>query len=167
MTTFYFAVIEPLTRNYVDWALTNLSEETKDSRDNEPLSIAEKTRLLRALYRFQLCCNLFGMGRLRDSGVPQSRSIRFKHVDILKLFICLFEPWEVEETACIYAFAKEKYERIFNDIRWDVHEGNPKFEGQRPPTPDGAFDFDNSCKYSYVQFSSYTLIMILSRRFFV
>lgn len=132
--------------------MTNLSEETKGSLDNEPLSEVEETRLLRALYRFQLCCNLFGVGRLRASGEFRLSWQRFQPVDILKLFICLFEPWEVEEIACIYAFASEKYDRVFEDIRWDVHEQNPKFEGQRPPTPDGAFDFDNSCKFSPVLF---------------
>jgi hypothetical protein len=58
------------------------------------------------------------------------------------MFICIFEPWEVEEIACMYTFSKEKYNQIFRDIRWDVHEENPKFADQRPPTPVGAFDFD-------------------------
>lgn len=66
-------------------------------------------------------------------------------MEIGTIFLDLFEPWEVEEISCIYTFAKERYNQIFNDIRWNVHEENPKFEGQRPPTPEGAFDLDNSC----------------------
>jgi len=146
MATFHSSVIKPLVRCYVDWTLTNLSEETEGSPDHEPLSKTEEIRLLRALYRFQLCCNLFGAGRLRASRSFRLLSPRFQPVDILKLFICLFEPWEVEEIACIYAFAREKYDLVFEDISWDVNEQNPKFEGHRPPTPDGAFDFDNSCR---------------------
>ena len=56
--------------------------------------------------------------------------------------------WEIEEIACIYTFAMKKFDRVFDDIRWDVHQENPKFEGQfRPPTPEGAFDFDSSCQF--------------------
>ena len=78
---------------------------------------------------------------------PSQPRLGFQSVDILKIFICIFKPWEVEEIACIYTFAKEKYDQIFRDIRWDVHEGKPKFEGQRPPTPEGTFDLDNSCQF--------------------
>lgn len=48
--------------------------------------------------------------------------------------------------ACIYTFVQEKYDQIFGDISWDVDEKNPKFDGQRPPTPVGASHFDNSCQ---------------------
>lgn len=62
----------------------------------------------------------------------------------------IYEPWEVEEMLCVDVFAKAKFNQVFNDIHWDVHEENLRFEGQhRPPTPDGAFDFDNSCQ-SYI-----------------
>ena len=55
--------------------------------------------------------------------------------------------WEVEEIACVCTFAKEMYAQIFHEIRWDVHQDNPKYKGQRPPTPPGTFDLDNDCKY--------------------
>ncbi|KAI9775412.1 MAG: hypothetical protein M1839_001106 [Geoglossum umbratile] len=142
MAAFHSSIVEPFARCYVDWALTNLFEETKGSLNNGLLSKAEETRVLRALYRFQLCCNLFGWGRFSASSWRKWRRDAFYDIDILKLFLCLFEPWEVEEIACIYAFAKEKLDQIFEDIRWDVHEENPKFEGQRPPTPVGAFHLD-------------------------
>lgn len=101
-------------------------------------------RIFRALYRFQLFCNLFGTGRYLS---PRQLRLIFDAVDILDLFICVFEPWEVEEIFCVYAFAKFKYNKVFNDISWDVDEKNPKFDGQRPPTPEGAFDLGNSCQY--------------------
>lgn len=144
VAAFYSSIIKLLARLYTGWALTNLADETKDVQNHEPLSRTEETRLLRAMYRFQLCCNLFGKGHHGTSLQPRSG---FRSVDILKAFVCIFEPWEVEEIACIYAFSKEKYNQIFNDIRWDVDEKNPKFEGQRPPTPEGAFDLENSCKF--------------------
>ncbi|OAQ67123.1 hypothetical protein VFPPC_08569 [Pochonia chlamydosporia 170] len=110
-------------------------------QSHAPLSCTEQTRLMRALYRFQLSCNLFGRGHFASTLQPP---LRFEAVDILSMFLCLFEPWEAEEIGCINMFAKEKYDQVFIDIRRDVHEENPKFDGRRPPTPEGAFDFDNS-----------------------
>lgn len=142
IVAFHSSIIKPLVRHYTAWALDNLSKEAGDPQNHESLSITEETRLMRALYRFQLCCNLFGVGRYRSYLQPR---LGFDSVGILKIFICIFEPWEVEEIACIYSFAKEKYNQIFDDICWDVNEKNPKFAAQRPPTPEGAFDLDNSC----------------------
>jgi hypothetical protein len=135
MAAFHSSIIKPLARHYISWALANLANETKNSQSHKPLSRTEETRLLRALYRFELCCNLFGLGRHGTIGQKSD----FKSKDILKMFICIFEPWEVEEIACMYTFSEEKYIQIFDDIRSDVHEENPKFADQRP---EGAFDFD-------------------------
>lgn len=148
VAAFYSSIIKPLARCYVNWTLTHLHDETKYSRDDRSLSTTEEIRLLRALYRFQLCCHLFGLSRLGSRKVISLSRERFESDDILRLFLCLFEPWEIEEIACFYAFVTDKYDAIFNQIHWDVHEENPKFEGQRPPTPDGAFDFDNSSRLS-------------------
>ncbi|KAE8361152.1 hypothetical protein BDV27DRAFT_148066 [Aspergillus caelatus] len=141
LAVFYFSIVKPLAKYYTSWALGNLAAETDKPRSNEPLCKMQETRLIRALYRFQLCCNLFGAGCQKSS---QKQRLGFDSVEIGTIFLDLFEPWEVEEISCIYHFAKERYNQIFNDIRWDVHEENPKFEGQRPPTPEGAFDLDNS-----------------------
>ncbi|PWY90594.1 hypothetical protein BO94DRAFT_623342 [Aspergillus sclerotioniger CBS 115572] len=141
MVTFHLSIVEPLVRRYAVWALGNLAQEPEVRQCDASLSKTEELRLLRSMYRFQLCCNLFGVG---CHGTPFSPRSEFDSVSILKVFLSIFEPWEVEEIVCIYAFAKAKYNQIFDDIRWDVHEENPKFDGQRPPTPDGAFDLDNS-----------------------
>jgi hypothetical protein len=144
LVAFHIAVVEPLVQVYASWALANLTEETGDAKGQKPLSKMEEARLFRAFYRFQLCCNLFGMGRATRL---RARRYEFDSLDILRFFFCLFEPWEVEEIACIYTFAKVKYTKIFDDIRWDVHKDNPRFEfDPYPPTPKGAFDFDNKCE---------------------
>ncbi|KAJ5105375.1 hypothetical protein NUU61_002722 [Penicillium alfredii] len=93
MVEFHSSIIEPLARQYTDWALTNLAQESVSPLTRDTLSKAEETRVVRALYRLQIHGNLFGP-----------------------------------------------------DAPWDVNENNPKFDGQRPPTPDGAFNFDNSCE---------------------
>ncbi|KAJ9202201.1 hypothetical protein DTO164E3_3130 [Paecilomyces variotii] len=149
IVAFHSSIIKPLARHYTAWALDNLSKEVGDPQNHESLSITEETRLMRALYRFQLCCNLFGVGRYRSYLQPR---LGFDSVDTLRIFICIFEPWEVEEIACIYSFAKEKYNQIFDDICWDINEKNPKFAAQRPPTPEGAFDLDDSwVRYSLLK----------------
>ncbi|KAK9442410.1 hypothetical protein VB005_03470 [Metarhizium brunneum] len=141
MVMFHNSIVQPLARYYFTWLLGNLAREQGALQSHEPPSRTEETRLMRAMYRFQLSCNLFGKGKHAPTLSPP---LGFESADILRLFLCLFEPWEVEEIACINTFVTEKYDRVFSDIRWDVHEENPKFDGQRPPTPDGAFDFDNS-----------------------
>lgn len=144
MVAFHKSIMVPLARHYTDWALDNLDNETKRLRRRDPMSGTEETRLMRALYRFQICCNLLGA----HGDAPFWSDLKLH--DTLNMFICLYEPWEVEEIGCVYAFAETKYNQIFTDIRWDVHEENPKFEGQRPPTPEGAFDLDNSCEFPFL-----------------
>lgn len=61
---------------------------------------------MRALYRFQLYCNLFGVSQYK---VDHQWMLRFQDEDILRIFMDIYEPWEVEEIACIYAFTKEKF----------------------------------------------------------
>lgn len=158
MIAFHSSIVNPLAKYYTTWALNNLAGEDGGLQSHAPLSCTEQTRLMRALYRFQLSCNLFGRGHFASTLQPP---LRFEAVDILSMFLCLFEPWEAEEIGCINTFAKEKYDQVSTDIRWDVHEENPKFDGRRPPTPEGAFDFDNSCRSR--AFYSLVLMLILTQ----
>lgn len=132
----------PLAAHYIGWAFNNLAKETKKDplQSYEPLSRTEETRLVRALYRFQLYCNLFGVSHYR---FRCQWMLEFDHVNILRIYLGNYEPWEVEEIACIYAFTKATFNQVFDDIRWDVHQDNPRFEEHRPPTPQGAFNLDS------------------------
>ena len=137
---FHFTVIKPLLERFTIWALARLATETGGSPQHRPLSTTEEARVMRAMYRFQLCCNLFHKRRSWFWW-------RMKSIDIARLFFCLFEPWEVEEVICIYAFAKDEFDRILCDVRWDLSPENPRFDAQgRPPTPSGAFNFENDCQ---------------------
>ena len=139
MVAFHFTVIEPLFKRFISVALGHLSHETGGPPHHKPLSTTEEARVLRAMYRFQLCCNLFHDRRCQHGG------FNFDPSDIVKLFCCLFEPWEVEEVACIHTFARDEFNRIFLDIEWDLNPAHPRFADQRrPPTPTGAFNLDNS-----------------------
>ncbi|KJZ75413.1 hypothetical protein HIM_05109 [Hirsutella minnesotensis 3608] len=143
MVTFYFSFVKANIENYLCWTSANLAKchESGPPLHSDALSASEEARIFRAFYRFELCCNVFGIGNhariFLSPFTPQS-------LDIVNLFLCHFEPWQVEEINCVYRYARETHDRIFNDIAWDVDENNPKFDGQRPPTPTGAFDLGNS-----------------------
>ncbi|KAI9780335.1 MAG: hypothetical protein M1839_006758 [Geoglossum umbratile] len=145
MAAFHSSIVMPLAYCYVDWAMTNFPKKLKICRDRGPLSKAEETRVLRALYRFQLCCNLFGAGCFDEARASRT-PFEFLGIEILKMFLSLFEPWEVEEMVCIHAFAKKKLKQTFKNIREDVDKWSQKFLGQRPPTPPGRFDWDDKHK---------------------
>ncbi|KAK3940186.1 hypothetical protein QBC46DRAFT_435200 [Diplogelasinospora grovesii] len=118
MTNFYFSVMRRLVRIYSRWA-----QPTHRSLDYNKavhdfyfdiylygVSRSEEIRMLRALYRFQLSCNLFGATHewSRDREMPH-----WDDRDIRELFFDNFEPWEVEEWMCIYFFLEHGYIRTF------------------------------------------------------
>ncbi|KAK0739562.1 hypothetical protein B0T21DRAFT_436542, partial [Apiosordaria backusii] len=65
------------------------------------LSTTENTRLLRALYRFELYSCLFG-GDLRFL------QLGFDEEEVLYFFFCLFRPWEVEEIFSVYTLVQDE-----------------------------------------------------------
>jgi hypothetical protein len=101
----------------------------------------EKLRLTRAIYRFQLLCQVADPA---DTALLSSRE------ETVRAFLDLLEPWEIEELFSFYQFAQDVYDRALKDIRWHLQPHNPKFEDQRqPPTPEWAFILDNMSKLSY------------------
>ena len=149
MTSFYFRYVEPLAETYTRWMLASLDEarETEDiphshQQIDTPTS-TETMRVTRAIYRFQLLCNLAGPC---ENTLLSARD----HLnDVVETLLDILEPWEVEELFSFYQFAEGVYDKIFKDIGWDLHPDNPKFNDQgRPPTPDGAFDLDGFSKSS-------------------
>ncbi|KAL7916982.1 hypothetical protein ACQKWADRAFT_307934 [Trichoderma austrokoningii] len=138
MVAFHLRCVNPIAGYYARWALDNLAKETgKDSSDYRQeiaLTLTEAMRFTRAVYRFQLLCQL----------ADPIRSSRHKLIHV-QAFLDTLKAWEIEELFSFYQFARGKFEEIFNNIRWDVHPDNPKFDDQgRPPTPEGAFDLDSS-----------------------
>lgn len=59
MVRFYCFMVQPLVGWFVTETLSDLTEKTNRSQVQETLSRTEKTRLMRAFYRFQLCCNVY------------------------------------------------------------------------------------------------------------
>ena len=138
---FYFSVVKPLARICTNWAIGNLALETNSKQDDEPFSKTEETRLLRALYRFQLCCNLFGVNHETSKGIGYNI---FSHHDILGIFFNIFEPWEIEEIISINAFAERKYNDILVQIECDLLRDYPKFTDEGSQS-DGWFDMSSIC----------------------
>ncbi|KAL2691237.1 hypothetical protein Neosp_001618 [[Neocosmospora] mangrovei] len=100
---------------FKNWAFTNITNEFKKSNptaENPLLSRTERIRIMRALYRFQLWCNLFGRS---ETG--------FDEVRILDMFFGLYEPWEVEEINSVYHFARDGFR---TDLYWDSDISNDR-----------------------------------------
>lgn len=159
MVSFYFQTAVPITRYYMGKALTDLAcqigETTHRSASQPKPSNIEWQRCLRATYRFQLLCCAAkpepGLGR----EIPTSYATRIFYAP---------EPWESEELVSFYQFARGVYENIFDDIAVEVHPDNPRFNNQdRPPTPVGAFEFNNSCKPLYHLFGFLNLTLCASQ----
>lgn len=133
MAAFHQTIVRPLLSQCATLSLRNLDP----SLEVGSLSVTEQTRLLRALYRFELFCNLFGQG-------PEAGRVRpvpgLSVVAILTLLFGPLRPWEVEEVDCIYMLIRNKYDQVFDTIGRDLENPwIPKRE-DRPRTPPGFWD---------------------------
>ncbi|KAH6623100.1 hypothetical protein F5144DRAFT_353095 [Chaetomium tenue] len=134
MAAFYLSVAQPLLPQCAALFLQQLNP----SLEVGSLSATEKTRLLRALYRFQLYCNIFGQG-------PEP-ALRFRAMEwladpyILDLFFGSFHPWEVEEIDCIYVLIRNKYDAVFKAVERDLVMKPKITKYDRPTTPPGFWD---------------------------
>lgn len=118
MAAFYTSTIKPLLVSIPAMLLRNLNR----SLQLGSLSSTERTRITRALYRFQMWCNLYG-----TSDIAAARDWPLDPFDMLMYFFEIFHPWEIEEISCIHTFFMEMYDRIFVDIRWDLDSSSIRF----------------------------------------
>lgn len=141
IAAFHYSFVDPIMQLYIPHALEALARETGGIVDQEPLSQVEQARLIRGLYRFQLCCNLFTMANFPESSTlsRNGRTMR-----ILTDYISLLEPWEVEEMGCIYSFANERFERVFEAV-WRCATGDgARTRPRKVPDPGDGYDLGNS-----------------------
>lgn len=152
MAAFYFRYVRPTLDAFSMHVLHNL-DLVVAGPDGDPnysvqrrsdLSATERLRFLRTIYHFEL------LGRIANPLNPDlwkenAPQVQRKQVEEL---LGTIQPWEVERLHTLYQFAEKKYESVFEQIKWDVHPDNPRFEDQeRPPTPVGSFDLDDVCKF--------------------
>ncbi|KAF4443140.1 hypothetical protein F53441_11539 [Fusarium austroafricanum] len=134
MATFHSSIVCTLAHEYIAWTRTNL----------EGLSVPDQTsrieqkRIIRGMYRFQIFCNLFGA--VRDAKYER-RAETLELQERLELFLSEYEPWEIEEILCINAFSEAQYDKVFEEVQWDLHPNNPAWYAERtdPFTPPNAY----------------------------
>lgn len=116
---FHRSVIEPLTERYATWALAALSS----SPETYPLCGIERRRIQRALYRYEIYCNVCGSkGQGRSSRDRIGKPLRCLRV------LTRFPAWQIEEILCINNFGKDIYGGIFDRVGWDLdEERNPRY----------------------------------------
>lgn len=135
LAAYHRSVARPMLRMYSKWALENHEKLAASvagsgsttrvpkagSEHGADLSRSEEIRILRALYRYDTFCHLFGT----------NKSVRwlslFYDYEVNEMFFCLFEPWEVEAIVCIDAFLWQRYDQIFDEIQDDLDDDNPKY----------------------------------------
>ena len=114
MASFYRAVMQPLLLECPDLILQKLDTATEVG----VLSETERTRFLRALYRFQVFHLLFGQRERLDS--------RFGEIEILAEFFGRFQPWEIEEVNCIDQIVRATYDSACEHIVRDTDIKDPR-----------------------------------------
>lgn len=138
VASYYIHVVRPMIRHFSRSVMeefirrTGLSghkDRQLDSQDE--LSAMEMIRFTRAIYRFQFICHIAN-SESRGANVDET---------VKRLFDAV-QAWEAQELIICCRFAEDMYERLLlQDVYWDFHQDNPKFDDQRrPPTPEGAFD---------------------------
>jgi hypothetical protein len=141
MAGFYHSLARPLILQ----SAASFCHHFDPSLEVGELSRTEQMRFLRALYRLQLYCHLFGQGPKGHRIVP-----RFWLREILTNFFGLFQPWEIQEIHCIHNLVEDKYEEVFLAIQEDVSPDHPKFSDWRGlGIPPGAFNFGEECEPTF------------------
>lgn len=124
---FHTSIVQPLAQEYTKWAFANLAGLAPGRpQNNGPLTETETMRLMRG---FQLYCIIFGVNQfkiggpmgLNNLGISWLRTLGNPIHFLLERFIRIYMPWEIEEIACVNAFAKDKFDQIFNEA--DINEG--------------------------------------------
>jgi hypothetical protein len=83
------------------------------------ISEMEKLRLHRAIYRFQIYCNLFGGEQKlldRRPGKGFERGLVKQAFTAIGRFLPSFPPWEVQEIACVWHYLNQRWASILREI---------------------------------------------------
>ena len=102
----------------------------------EELSINERRRLYRAFYRFDIFCNLFRNWETPPDDELLSNASYRHHENEFELeplekssrFLSQFNPWEVEELACVREYFFNYYRRMLHRFEPDLRERRPHLD---------------------------------------
>jgi hypothetical protein len=121
MVDFYHSVARPLVSQLSTLLRQALGPRFKVG-DPSPM---EQKRILRAIYRFQLHCNIFG-----ESNWGYYSAV-MPWWGQLSVFFAIFETREIQDIICIYTPIESKYQELFAAVRWGGGRG-----GLGNPYPD-------------------------------
>lgn len=128
MVSFYFLNVKPITEYYTRWLFKNLTTEAAEyvqhARQPTLASRSEEIRLIRAIYRFEMLCQIAG---------PASNTTYSSRRALVCIFLEHFNAWEIEELFSFYQFVETRYSNTFDSIRSDLHPDNPRFENEDRP----------------------------------
>ena len=114
----------------------------------DQLSSNEMRRFYRTFYRFEMFCNLFGHwesplaegNRLDCTDGDGDSTFELDSMEKSSRFLSLFNPWEVEELACVRDYFYSYYRRMLHQFAPDILERNPRLD----LSEDGNSSFTNS-----------------------
>ena len=100
------SLIRDETQDFCEWALSKYPGNKEATENHGPISSHESCRIYRAFYRLKLFCLIFRGAKFVS---PSS----FDRKDRSYLFLRSYQPWEVEEIACVRDYLMNRYERLF------------------------------------------------------
>ena len=98
--------------------------------DPDSPSKTELRRIYRALYRFELFCTLFCPPIHCDYLKPIDRENEADGRDMADWFLQIFQPWEVEEIACVYDYFWRQYDTIFKEVAPEPPKQKANYRGE-------------------------------------
>ena len=103
---------------------------------SEELSVNESRRFYRAFYRFDIFCNLFRNWKTPPADELLSKASNrhpenpfvLEPLEKSSRFLSLFNPWEVEELACVRDYFSNYYRRMLRKFEPDLLEWSPNLD---------------------------------------
>ncbi len=120
-------MVQHFAADFPQEAIPRFNRIFETTRPETSISESEELRILRALYRFQLYCNIFGRKTIDAAkqapptmeGWPRQPWPGQSPDDLdceLELFFWPWPPWANEQLACVFEYLETKISVYFNDV---------------------------------------------------
>jgi hypothetical protein len=137
-------MVQYFTADLAQQAIPRFNSIFETTRPEAYISESEEPRILRAFYRFQLYCNIFGRKTLDAAKqAPPEISDRLRQPwpgkspeDVqreLELFFWPWPPWANEQLACVFEYLETNLSVYFNDVAsHDIEWGRRQVDWLEP-----------------------------------
>ena len=137
-------IVQHFTTNLAQQAVPRFNRIFETTRPEAYISESEEPRILRAFYRFQLYCNIFGRKTLDTakqappeiSDGPRQPWPGKSPEDVqreLELFFWPWPPWANEQLACVFEYLETNLSVYFNDVAsHDIEWGQRQVDWLEP-----------------------------------